>query len=245
MFNFVEHLPAEEAASWELASLCDALESIINACAGRLPAAECSEALVRVVRECGALNAREGALRCLCSIATHDEHIPVLLDAGAVAAAEPLTGAEDADLATAARGVVACIEAPAAGCVRERLWRTAGLPAAAARSGAVQWEVTLSRCGGEAQVGWAAGGAALAGLWGTGLGYGRGAGDVARSWAADGLRDLLFAEGEEEEWGAAGRWREGDTVGAAADLDRGELLYCCPRSGEWTVVFTGVRPAEG
>ena len=71
-----------------------------------------------------------------------------------------------------------------------------------------------------------------------------GVGDDDKSWAADGLRGLLF-HGSQKSKGAAWavRWENGDVIGAAVDTE--SRLISFARNGEWSAAFQDIDLGDG
>ncbi|XP_032228268.1 uncharacterized protein LOC5504108 [Nematostella vectensis] len=93
--------------------------------------------------------------------------------------------------------------------------------------------------GGYMQLGWADDGFSAA------ADTGQGCGDDSHSWAYDGTRTLKWHANAKEPYGR--KWKEGDTVGIAVDLDQGEVSFSL--NGDWSspmgTAFTGITPDGG
>ena len=109
---------------------------------------------------------------------------------------------------------------------------TATLPGATLK-GKIYYEVALIHVGICPQIGWATSGFTPGG--------GKGVGDDAVSWGADGARVLLWHKGlvaslvGSRAWSI--RWKDGDIIGCAADLELGQLWF--GRNGVWSLAFEG------
>lgn len=77
-------------------------------------------------------------------------------------------------------------------------------------------------------------------------GNGEGVGDDKHSFAYDGFRQLKWANGEAQRWGR--KWRQGDTVCCAVDIDSGVIQFAL--NGNWnsglsTVAFSELDLTKG
>ena len=123
----------------------------------------------------------------------------------------------------------------------EGLWGTTEFATVGAREatlgagGAAWYEVTLLRAGKYVQLGWAAWPASFTPV------SVKGVGDDDASWAADGLRQILFhgKKGSRRGWEVS--WRDGDVIGVAADLRRRTVSFA--HNGEWHESFSDVDAA--
>ena len=102
---------------------------------------------------------------------------------------------------------------------------TVGLPFIAAERTQVYFEVTIAYIGRCPQIGWATQGFKPDG--------GYGVGDDSFSWGADGIRGALWHKAKPQAW--ATRWKDGDVIGCAADLEQGTVWFGC--NGTWVVAF--------
>eukprot|EP00928_Gymnodinium_smaydae_P027558 TRINITY_DN21282_c0_g1_i2.p1 TRINITY_DN21282_c0_g1~~TRINITY_DN21282_c0_g1_i2.p1 ORF type:complete len:345 (+),score=66.11 TRINITY_DN21282_c0_g1_i2:99-1037(+) len=109
----------------------------------------------------------------------------------------------------------------------EESWLTAGAPALARSSGKYYHEVVIGRgmCSGEPQVGW------LTEEFVPGPFDGDGVGDDACGWAADGVRCAAWHDGPAGDAPWPRRWRDGDVVGCAVDIDEGRMSFSL--CGDW------------
>jgi hypothetical protein len=101
-----------------------------------------------------------------------------------------------------------------------------GAPCAGASSGKIFYEVEILTESRNYQFGWATD------RFDTNIRIetAMGVGDCNHSWAIDGGRLKLWHNGHGKLFGAT-RWKKGDVVGLAADLDRGELSFAL--NGVW------------
>lgn len=97
----------------------------------------------------------------------------------------------------------------------------------------------LRTAGAIGQIGWARHGFAPRAR------HGEGVGDDQCSWGFDGERVQKWGGEGGSDWGES--WREGDVIGIAADLDRGEVWF--GRNGNWGApmgcAFRGVSSDSG
>lgn len=108
--------------------------------------------------------------------------------------------------------------------MRHATFCTAGFPQLLCTRGRIFYEVTLTIVGACPQIGWATAGFAPQ--------AGDGVGDDALSWGADGAREKLWHAGATD-WSI--RWKDGDTIGCAADLEDGCVWFGL--NGEWSRAF--------
>ena len=120
---------------------------------------------------------------------------------------------------------------------------TVGTAEVRAGAGKVFYEVQLLELPAKAcvQFGWASGGFDLS----NNSAANEGVGDDDSSWGVDGLRVKIWGNGAGADWGE--RWEVGDTIGCAADVDGGTLLF--GRNGKWSspmgLAFKGLRARGG
>ena len=69
---------------------------------------------------------------------------------------------------------------------------------------------------------------------------GEGVGDDEHSFAYDGFRQLKWSNGEPQRWGR--KWKQGDVVCCAVDMDSGVIQYTL--NGEWNTGVTTVAFAD-
>ena len=112
---------------------------------------------------------------------------------------------------------------------------TIGAPESATETGKVFYEVELMQFTAEScypQFGWAS-----SRLEHTDDSTSAGVGDDRHSWGLDGARGLKWFGGDSP-WDVVG-WKQGDTLGFAADFEANTLLFGC--NGEWSVAFKDVE----
>ena len=111
--------------------------------------------------------------------------------------------------------------------------------ARAPRNARVFFEVTIERCVGVVQLGW------IGTVVRCDAESGDGVGDDQVSWGVDGIRLKKWAGGDTP-YRTARKWRDGDVIGCAADLARGDLSFAL--NGVWSgpdgVAFRGVAMPE-
>eukprot|EP01045_Picozoa_sp_COSAG04_P014103 COSAG04_NODE_1038_length_8607_cov_2.977433_10_plen_819_part_00 len=115
---------------------------------------------------------------------------------------------------------------------------TVGAPESMAETGKVFYEVELLKFTKHScaiQFGWAS-----AGLKQTDSSTNTGVGDDRHGWGLDGARGMKWFGGSSH-WDI--RWKQGDTLGFAADLEANKLLF--GHNGEWSVAFEDVQWPEG
>ena len=111
--------------------------------------------------------------------------------------------------------------------------------ARAPRNARVFFEVVIERCVGVVQLGW------IGTVVRCDQESGDGVGDDQVSWGVDGIRLKKWAGGDTP-YRTARKWRDGDVIGCAADLARGDLSFAL--NGVWSgpdgVAFRGVAMPE-
>ena len=111
--------------------------------------------------------------------------------------------------------------------------------ARAPRNSRVFFEVTIERCVGVVQLGW------IGSVVRCDQESGDGVGDDQVSWGVDGIRLKKWAGGDTP-YRTARKWRDGDVIGCAADLARGDLSFAL--NGVWSgpdgVAFRGITMPE-
>ena len=111
--------------------------------------------------------------------------------------------------------------------------------ARAPRNARVFFEVVIERCVGVVQLGW------IGTVVRCDQESGDGVGDDQVSWGVDGIRLKKWAGGDTP-YRTARKWRDGDVIGCAADLARGDLSFAL--NGVWSgpdgVAFRGITMPE-
>ena len=79
-----------------------------------------------------------------------------------------------------------------------------------------------------------------------GEGKGRGVGDCAHSWGVDGERKMVWnASGGSEKKKYGARWKYGDRIGCALDMDRKSMTFYINNKTQGTVyVFKNLKIIE-